>query len=155
MALQRDKIDGLEKIISNQETLIVNQTEKLKEHDTLFAGLSKIPTEKRQIDLHSCKDKDLTEATKCETLPIEQSSSYIPQYILQPPLIDKSITICNNIKSESEIPKSEIKSNKRKLQNYVEKETNLACKRTRRNFEESELSILRCGALAAIANKKK
>lgn len=155
MALQRDKIEGLEKVINNQETLIVNQTEKLKEHDNLFAGISKIPKEQTKIGLLSCKEKELKKTTKYETLPGEPNVSYIPQYILQPPLIDKSITKYKNVNHEGDAAKSVTKYKKRKLQDCVEDQTNLECKRTRSNLEESELSILRCGALAAIANKNK
>ena len=155
MALQRDKIEGLEKVINNQETLIVNQTEKLKEHDNLFAGISKIPKEQTKIELLSCTEKELKKTTKCEKLPGEQNPSYIPQYILNPPLIDNSITMCKNTENKGESPKSLTKYKKRKLQDSIDDQTNVECKRTRNNFEESELSIIRCGALAAIANKKK
>ena len=153
MALQRDKIEGLEKVINNQETLIVNQTEKLKEHDNLFAGISKIPKEQTNIDLLTSKEKELKKAPKCEKIPDELNSSYAPQYILQPPLIDKSISKCKNIKGEPSNSVTNYK--KRKMQDCGVDRANVECKRTRSNLEESELSILRCGALAAIANKKK
>ena len=41
MKLQREKIVELEKTVNSQETLIVSQGEKLKEHDNMFTEISK------------------------------------------------------------------------------------------------------------------
>ena len=161
MSSQREKIEGLEKLVTSQETLIVNQTEKLKEHDTLFAEISKRPKDQRKINVLTCTDKiGLERSTKCyDKLKAEGTSSYIPQLIIQQPPNDKVVSgICKNIEvGGDETMKHQLKCFKRKAQGYIEDQSSIVCKRTRSNNSEDDIdsSILRCGALAAIVNKKK
>ena len=154
MKLQREKIEGLEKTINSQDILIVSQDEKLKEHDNMFVEISKQPKEQIQIDLSTCDNKMLTRPIKCENYNSKQNSSYIPQFIIEPPSRDKN-NIRDQHRDEENVVKLQTISTKRKLPGTKEDQTT-DCKRKRiSKFEESELSIIRCGALAAIANKKK
>ena len=137
MKLQREKIVELEKTVNSQETLIVSQGEKLKEHDNMFTEISKQSKEHIKIDL-STREKEMTRPINYENYSEKTTSSYVPQYLLQSP---------------SRAPT--VKSTKRRLPNSTEDQSS-ECKRKRiSKFEDGDLSIIRCGALAAIANKKK
>ena len=154
MNTQREKIEGLEKVVNSQETLIVNQTEKLKEHDNLFIELSKQSKEQIKIDVSSYEDKIMNRPIKCKNFRSEKSSTYVPQFILQPPAIDPLVA-GHQKKDECKEINSQVQSTKRKLP-ISNNDLSTECKRKRiSEFEESDLSIIRCGALAAIANKKK
>ena len=138
MKLQREKIVELEKTVNSQETLIVSQGEKLKEHDNMFTEISKQSKEHIKIDLSTREKEIMTRPINYENYSEKTTSSYVPQFLLQSP---------------SRAPT--VKSTKRRLPNSTEDQSS-ECKRKRiSKFEDGDLSIIRCGALAAIANKKK
>ena len=138
MKLQREKIVELEKTVNSQETLIVSQGEKLKEHDNMFTEISKQSKEHIKIDLSTREKEIMTRPINYENYGEKTTSSYVPQFLLQSP---------------SRAPT--VKSTKRRLPNSTEDQSS-ECKRKRiSKFEDGDLSIIRCGALAAIANKKK
>lgn len=138
MKSQREKIVELEKTVNSQETLIVSQGEKLKEHDNMFTEISKQSKEHIKIDLSTREKEIMTRPINYENYSEKTTSSYVPQFLLQSP---------------SRAPT--MKSTKRRLPNSTEDQSS-ECKRTRTSkFEDGDLSIIRCGALAAIANKKK
>ena len=72
MSVQKGKIAGLEKIVSSQEAIIVNPTEKWKEHDTLFAELSKLPKEQGKLDILPCSEQSIIKNAYCESLVTER-----------------------------------------------------------------------------------
>ena len=138
MKLQREKIVELEKTVNSQETLIVSQGEKLKEHDNMFTEISKQSKEHIKIDLSTREKEIMTRPITYENYSEKTTSSYVPQFLLQSP---------------SRAPT--VKSTKRRLPNSTEDQSS-ECKRKRiSKFEDGDLSIIRCGALTAIANKKK
>ena len=138
MKSQREKIVELEKTVNSQETLIVSQGEKLKEHDNMFTEISKQSKEHIKIDLSTREKEIMTRPINYENYSEKTTSSYVPQFLLQSP---------------SRAPT--MKSTKRRLPNSTEDQSS-ECKRKRiSKFEDGDLSIIRCGALAAIANKKK
>ena len=138
MKLQREKIVELEKTVNSQETLIVSQGEKLKEHDNMFTEISKQSKEHIKIDLSTREKEIMTRPINYENYSEKTTSSYVPQFLLQSP---------------SRAPT--VKSTKRRLPNSTEDQSS-ECKRKRiSKFEDGDLSIIRCGALTAIANKKK
>ena len=138
MKSQREKIVELEKTVNSQETLIVSQGEKLKEHDNMFTEISKQSKEHIKIDLSTREKEIMTRPINYENYSEKTTSSYVPQFLLQSP---------------SRAPT--VKSTKRRLPNSTEDQSS-ECKRKRTSkFEDGDLSIIRCGALAAIANKKK
>ena len=154
MKLQREKIDELEKTVNSQETLIVSQGEKLKEHDNMFTEISKQSKEHIKIDLPTREKETMTGPINNENYHSEKTtSSYVPQFLLQPPSRAPTVIKCKD-KDEYGL-KSQGQSTKRRLPNNTEDQSS-ECKRKRTSkFEDSDLSIIRCGALAAIANKKK
>ena len=154
MKLQREKIDELEKIVNSQETLIVSQGEKLKEHDNMFTEISKQTKEHIKIDLSTREKEVMTRPINYKNYHSEKTtSSYVPQFLLQPPSRAPTVIKCKD-KDEYGL-KSQGQSTKRRLPNNTEDQSS-ECKRKRTSkFEDSDLSIIRCGALAAIANKKK
>ena len=88
MTSQREKIENLEKLVTSQETIIVNQTEKLKEHDTLLAEMSKLPKDQGKLNVLACDDERavLKRTTKCyEKSKSEANAAYMPQLVIQPP----------------------------------------------------------------------
>ena len=112
--------------------MIVNQTEKLKEHDNLFAELSKRPKDQQKMNVLTC-NKNLVElSTKCfGNLNQEENSSYLPQLIIQPPTEVEKLSECCKSIEDKETLKTPLKSTKRKIQGYLEDHPNNACKRTR------------------------
>lgn len=157
MILQNEKVAALEKLVSCHETAIGNQTEKLKEHDTLFGEISKLPKDQGKIEFLTCNDNAILKKSKREKLVTVQNSVHAPQFILQQPMGDRKSLYCTNTNIEDkDTPKTLVKCTKRKLQDYKSGPSSAKCKRTRsNNIEDTDLSILKCGALAAIANKKK
>ena len=155
MKLQREKIVELEKTVNSQETLIVSQGEKLKEHDNMFTEISKQSKEHIKIDLPSREKEIMTRPINYENCHSEKTTlSYAPQFLLQPPSRAPTVIECND-KDEYGLIKSQVQSNKRRIPNSTEDRSS-ECKRKRTSkFEDGDLSIIRCGALAAIANKKK
>ena len=154
MKLQREKIEGLEKTVNSQETLIVNQSEKLKEHDNMLTEISKQSKEQIKIDIATCKKEIMTGPTNFDNHHSSKTSKYVPQFILQPPSRGPGVSDHND-KDEYTLIKSQVQPTKRKLPN-VKEDQSTECKRKRiSKFEDSDLSIIKCGALAAIANKKK
>ena len=155
MKLQREKIVELEKTVNSQETLIVSQGEKLKEHDNMFTEISKQSKEHIKIDLSTCEKEVLTQPINYENYHSEKTtSSYVPQFLLQSPSRAPTVIKCKD-KDEYGSIKSQVQSSKRRLPNSTGDQSS-ECKRKRSSkFEDSDLSIIRCGALAAFANKKK
>ena len=143
MNTQREKIEGLEKVVNSQETLIVNQTEKLKEHDNLVVELSKQSKEQIKIDVSSYDDKIMNRPIKCKNFRSEKSATYVPQFILQPPSIDPLVA-GHQKRDECKEINSQVQSTKRKLP-ISNNDLSTECKRKRiSEFEESDLSIIRC-----------
>ena len=155
MKLQREKIVDLEKIVSSQETLIVSEGEKLKEHDNMFTEISKQSKEHIKIDLPTREKETMTGPIDYENYHSEKTtSSYVPQFLLQSPSRAPTVIKCKD-KDEYGSIKSQVQSSKRRLPNSTGDQSS-ECKRKRTSkFEDSDLSIIRCGALAAFANKKK
>ena len=154
MKLQREKIENLETTVNSQDIVIVNQTEKLKEHDNMFVEISKQSKEQIKIDFSTCDNKILTRPIKSENYISEENPSYVPQLIIQQPSRDRNIA-SDHHRDEHNVVKLQMLSTKRKLPSGKEDQAS-ECKRKRvSKFDESELSIIRCGGLAAIANKKK
>ena len=150
MSVQKGKIAGLEKIVSSQETIIINQAEKLKEHDTLFAELSKLPIEKGKLDILPCSEKSIIKNAYCESL-VNECSKYIPQFIIQPPTSSSEAKNINSLTSEK---KHVSKCSKRKIQNQTDEHFYEPQRKRTKDLDNADLAILECGALAAIANKK-
>ena len=155
MKVQREKIVELEKTVNSQETLIVSQGEKLKEHDNMFTEISKQSKEHIKIDLATREKEIMTRPINYENYHSEKTtSSYVPQFLVQPPSRAPTAIKCN-VKDEYGIIESQVQSTKRRLPNSTENRSS-ECKRKRTSkFEDGDLSIIRCGALAAMANKKK
>ena len=157
MTSQREKIESLEKLVASQETLIVNQTEKLKEHDTLFGEISKLPKDQGKLNLLACDDERavLKRTTKCyDKSKSEANATYVPQLVIQPPN-DKRLTGGKPKDADQNIVKMQYKCSKRKAQNQTDHGSSALCKRVRCEDDDIDLSIIKCGALAAAANKKK
>merc|ERR1719167_2037700 len=113
MKLQREKIVELEKTVNSQETLIVSQGEKLKEHDNMFTEISKQSKEHIKIDLSTREKEIMTRPINYENYSEKTTSSYVPQFLLQSP---------------SRAPTA--KSTKRRLPNSSEDQSS-ECKRKR------------------------
>lgn len=137
MSVQKGKIAGLEKIVSSQETIIVNQTEKLKEHDTLFAELSKLPKEQGKLDILPCSDKSIIKNAYCESL-VNECSKYIPQFIIQPPTNTSDVKNINSLTVEK---KQVSKCSKRKIQSHTDEHYSEP-QRKRTKDLEADLAIL-------------
>ena len=150
MSVQKGKIAGLEKIVSSQEAIIVNQTEKLKEHDTLFAELSKLPKEQGKLDILPCSEKSIIKNAYCGSL-VNECSKYIPQFIIQPPTNSSEAKNINSLTLEK---KHLSKCLKRKIQNHTDEHFSEPQRKRTKDLDNADLAILECGALAAIANKK-
>ena len=156
MTSQREKIENLEKLVTSQETIIVNQTEKLKEHDTLFAEISKLPKDQGKLNVLACDDERtvLKRTTKCyEKSKSEANATYMPQLVIQPPNT-KRLTGGKLRNTDQDLVKIHNKCSKRKAQNQTDENSSALCKRVRCE-DDINLSIIKCGALAAAANKKK
>ena len=157
MTSQREKIGSLEKLVASQETTIVNQTEKLKEHDTLFAEISKLPKDQGKLNLLACDDERavLKRTTKCyDKSKSEANATYMPQLVIQPPN-DKRLAGGKLKNTDQDLVKMHNKCSKRKTQNQTDDRSSASCKRVHSEDDNINLSIIKCGALAAAANKKK
>ena len=137
MSVQKGKIAGLEKIVSSQETIIVNQTEKLKEHDTLFAELSKLPKEQGKLDILPCSDQSIIKNAYSESL-VNVTSKYIPQFIIQPPTNSSDVKNINSLTVEK---KQVSKCSKRKIQSHTDEHYSEP-QRKRTKDLEADLAIL-------------
>ena len=135
MSVQKGKIAGLEKIVSSQETIIVNQTEKLKEHDTLFAELSKLPKEQGKLDILPCSDKSIIKNAYCESL-VNECSKYIPQFIIQPPTNTSDLKNINSLTVEK---KQVSKCSKRKIQSHTDEHYSEPQRKRTKDLDDDDL----------------
>ena len=121
----------------------------------MFTEISKQSKEHIKIDLPSREKEIMTRPINYENCHSEKTTlSYVPQFLLQPPSRAPNVIECND-KDEYGLIKSQVLSNKRRMPNSTEDRSS-ECKRKRTSkLEDGDLSIIRCGALAAIANKKK
>ena len=137
MKQQHSKIDSLEKLVSTQETTIINQTEKLKEHETLFSDLAKLPKDQRKrnnilVNENSALDTS-DDPTRCNKFMAMQSvsgGSVMPQIV-------KPVPLSQGQSLEEESTKMHLNCHKRKAQCSVDELISpLLCKRANTKYDK-------------------